>query len=91
MLVGAVAAGVSWVGQAAGLWADVFQAPQEAGEHLASAEGLAWDERPPWGPPLALGGRAFQAPVGPSLAVGAAVLLRAPPLGIWKMERNMQD
>lgn len=57
-----------------------------------SAEGSARDERPPWGPPPELGGRAFQALAGSFLgAGGAAVLLRAPRLSIWKVERKVKN
>lgn len=80
--------GVSWAGRAAGLCVAVFWGPQEAREHSVSAEESARDERLPWGPPPELGGRAFQAPAGPFLQTG--VLQRAPPLSIWKVERNRQ-
>lgn len=53
----------------------------------AAMEGSALEEMALWGPLPAAGASLGSA--GPSLAVG--VLLRAPQLSIWKMERNTQS
>lgn len=83
-----MAVGVSWAEQAAGPCAAVVQGPQEVGEHLALAvaEGSAPDEMAPWGPLSVVG--ASRELVGPSHGVEVGALLRAPPLSIWKVERN---